>query len=305
MTSDFTATILVDQTPKEVFDAVTNVRGWWSEEIEGNTASLNDEFTYHYEDVHYSKMKLIEVIPNQKVVWLVKYNYFKFTEDKSEWTGTKISFEIEQKGDKTQLIFTHHGLTPENECFNVCSNAWGQYIQQSLFNLITTGKGQPNRIGRPQTADEEKLGSAKNQNYTATLVVNTTLAGAFKKINSVTLWWTQNLEGRSENLNDEFTVRFGDVHESTQRIVELVPEKKVVWLVTNSKLNFLENKQEWTDTRISFELSAQGNKTQVDFTHFGLVPQVECYNDCVKGWDYFIKGSLFKLLTEGKGTPES
>ncbi|HEY0770616.1 MAG TPA: SRPBCC domain-containing protein, partial [Sphingobacteriaceae bacterium] len=68
MTSDFTATILVDQTPKEVFDAVTNVRGWWSEEIEGNTASLNDEFTYHYEDVHYSKMKLIEVIPNQKVV---------------------------------------------------------------------------------------------------------------------------------------------------------------------------------------------------------------------------------------------
>src|ERR1700730_11903485 len=89
-TSDFTTTLLVDQTPEEAFNAINNVRGWWSEEIEGSTDKLNDEFTYHYEDVHYCQMKLIEVIPNKKVVWLVKYNYFNFTKDKSEWTGTKI-----------------------------------------------------------------------------------------------------------------------------------------------------------------------------------------------------------------------
>ena len=122
-TTDFTTTILVDQAPKVVFNAINNVRGWWSEEIEGNTNKLNAEFNYHYEDVHRSKMKIIEFVLNEKVVWLVLENYFKFTKDKSEWTGTKISFEISEKDGKTQVRFTHLGLVPEYECFEVCKNA--------------------------------------------------------------------------------------------------------------------------------------------------------------------------------------
>jgi hypothetical protein len=160
-TSDFTTTLLVDQTPEAAFNAITNVRGWWSEEIEGDTAKLNDEFTYHYEDVHYCQIKLIEVIPSQKVVWFVKYNYFKFTKDKSEWTGTKMSFEIAEKDNKTEIRFTHHGLVPEFECYDICNDAWTQYIQQSLKSLIATGKGQPNATGKPRTEDEKKLASAK------------------------------------------------------------------------------------------------------------------------------------------------
>jgi len=85
--------------------------------------------------------------------------------------------------------------------------------------------------------------------------------------------------------------------------VEVVPDKKVVWLVTESNLNFVENKHEWTNTTVSFEIQEQGDQTQVNFTHFGLVPTVQCYGGCSKGWDYFIKGSLYKLLTDGKGTP--
>lgn len=158
-TSDFTITLLVDQTPAEAFKAITNVRGWWSEEIEGNTSKLNDEFIYHYEDVHYSQITLTEVVPNEKVVWFVKYNYFKFTKDRSEWTGTKISFEISEKNDKTQIRITHIGLTPEFECYDICSNAWTNYMQNSLVSLITTGKGMPNGSGKPQTADEGRLGA--------------------------------------------------------------------------------------------------------------------------------------------------
>jgi len=141
---NYTTTILVDQTPKEVFNAVTNPRAWWSEEIAGGTSKLNDEFTYHYKDVHRSKMKLIEVVPNKKVVWYVVDNYFNFTKDKSEWKDTKISFEISEKDGRTQLVFTHIGLVPDYECYNVCNDAWGNYIKNSLRNLITTGKGQPN-----------------------------------------------------------------------------------------------------------------------------------------------------------------
>jgi len=106
---------------------------------------LNDEFNYHYEDMHRCKIKLIEVIPNKKVVWLVMENYFKFTKDKSEWTGNKIIFEITEKDNKTQLQFTQVGLVPEYECYDICENAWSSYIQKSLRNLIVTGKGQPSK----------------------------------------------------------------------------------------------------------------------------------------------------------------
>ena len=156
-TADFTTTILVSQSPEEVFNAVTNVRGWWSEEIEGNTAAQNDQFDYHYEDVHRCKMELIEVIPNQKVVWLVKENYFNFTEDKTEWTGTKPTFEITVEYGKTELRFTHFGLTSEYECFEICRGAWTNYIQNSLKKLIETGKGEPNATGKPQTENEKRL----------------------------------------------------------------------------------------------------------------------------------------------------
>jgi uncharacterized protein YndB with AHSA1/START domain len=157
---DFTTTLIVDQSPEEVFNAATNVRGWWSEQIDGNTAKLNDEFDYHYEDVHRCKVKLIEVIPNEKIVWLVEKNYFKFTEDETEWAGTKPTFEISEKDGKTALRFTHVGLVPDYECFDICRDSWTNYIQNSLKKLITTGKGQPNGKDKPQTENERKL-SAK------------------------------------------------------------------------------------------------------------------------------------------------
>ena len=97
----------------------------------------------------------------------------------------------------------------------------------------------------------------KEQNYTASITVNATAEEAFKCINSVSKWWAQNPEGSSQKLNDEFTVRFGDVHMSTQKLVEVIPDEKVVWLVTDSNLNFLTDKHEWTNTKISFEISTQ------------------------------------------------
>jgi len=141
-TKDFTATILVDQTPEEAFNAIKNVRGWWTGDpgVEGNTDKVGDEFTYVYKDIHYSKQKLTELIPGKKIVWLVTDSKLNFTKDKSEWTGTKISFEISKKGDKTEVRFTHVGLVPSFECYRDCSNAWSSYIKNSLQSFITIGK---------------------------------------------------------------------------------------------------------------------------------------------------------------------
>ena len=143
-TTDLSYTILVDQTPKEAFNAINNVRGWWSGDIDGNTYKQGDEFTYRYEDIHYSKQRITELIPDKRVVWLVLDSYLSFIKDKTEWNGTEITFDISEKDNKTEIRFIHHGLVPESECYDDCSDAWGFYINGSLKNLITTGIGQPN-----------------------------------------------------------------------------------------------------------------------------------------------------------------
>jgi hypothetical protein len=140
----FTATFRVDQTPEEVFAAINNVRGWWSGDIEGSTDELGDEWTYRYKDIHYSKQKITELVPGKRVAWHVLDGYLNFVEDKEEWTGTDIIFDITKEGDKTSVRFTHLGLVPDFECFDNCSNAWGFYINNSLQRLITIGEGQPN-----------------------------------------------------------------------------------------------------------------------------------------------------------------
>ena len=143
----------------------------------------------------------------------------------------------------------------------------------------------------------------KKQDYNATIVVKATPAEAFKNVNRVSAWWTENLEGSSENLNDVFTVHFGDTF-VTFKIIELVPAKKVVWLVTDCYLHWLNDKTEWNNTRISAEVTSENDATTVSFTHVGLVPGIECYDMCIKGWDQYVKTSLYKLITEGKGMPE-
>jgi len=140
---NFTSEFTVEKTPIEVYEAINSVRGWWSEEIEGDTDRLGAEFSYHYKDVHRCKLKITELVPGKKITWHVVDNYFSFTKDKTEWTGTDITFEISKKGDETQIRFTHVGLVPEYECYEVCFDGWNTAIH-SLQDLIAKGKGRPN-----------------------------------------------------------------------------------------------------------------------------------------------------------------
>ncbi|TFF35642.1 SRPBCC family protein [Mucilaginibacter psychrotolerans] len=140
--TDFTTSFTVTQTPQQVFDAVTNVRGWWSESLEGASKQQSDEFVYRHKDVHYSKHLLTEVVPLKKVVWLTTDGSINFVNDKTEWNGTTVVFDIEEKGGQTTLWFTHIGLVPALDCYEGCSGGWNYYLQ-SLRNLITTGKGNP------------------------------------------------------------------------------------------------------------------------------------------------------------------
>lgn len=170
---NFTVSLLVNQSPSDVFKAVINPRAWWSEEIAGGTSKVGDIFDYHFEDIHHCQVALTEVVPEKRVVWRVLDNHFKpglfdetagghvkgdgFENDKAEWVDTHIIFDITMENGKTRLHFTHDGLVPDYECYDVCINGWRHYIQESLHSLITTGEGQPNKTGRARTTDEKRF----------------------------------------------------------------------------------------------------------------------------------------------------
>ncbi len=142
--NNYTSTFKVDKDAPTTFKAIKNFRGWWSEEIEGNTEKLGETFLYHYKDIHLCKLKLTEEIPNVKLVYLVTDNEFNFIKDKTEWVNTKLIFDISKDGEQTKVTFTHEGLTPQDECFKICNDSWANYIQGSLKKLIETGIGNPN-----------------------------------------------------------------------------------------------------------------------------------------------------------------
>ena len=77
----------------------------------------------------------------------------------------------------------------------------------------------------------------EKQDYHAVIAVDGAAQDVFNSINSISKWLTNDLEGSSQKLNDEFTGHFGDMHISTQKIVAFIPGKIVVWLVTGSQLS--------------------------------------------------------------------
>jgi uncharacterized protein YndB with AHSA1/START domain len=141
----------------------------------------------------------------------------------------------------------------------------------------------------------------KNKSYTATIEVDQTPEDVFNRITDVSKWWSKDFEGHSAKLNDEFTILHAGAHYSKQKLFEVIPNKKMVWLVTESHLDWLEkNKGEWTNTKMIFEITSKGDKTVLDFTHEGLVPEKECHSRCAQGWDMVIKEWLFNFITRGK-----
>jgi hypothetical protein len=143
----------------------------------------------------------------------------------------------------------------------------------------------------------------KKQDYHIAITVNATAQEAFKNISNVSKWWSENVEGRTQKLNDVFTVHFGETW-ITHKIVEIVPDKKIVWLVTDCNKHWLKDKKEWKGTKMEWEISTDKNTTKINFTHIGLVPVMECYKGCEKAWNEYIQESLYKLLAEGKGEPD-
>jgi Activator of Hsp90 ATPase homolog 1-like protein len=141
------------------------------------------------------------------------------------------------------------------------------------------------------------------QDYSASIAANLSAEEATKRINRVADWWTAGFSGASDKIGDTFTVRFGETFVDFA-LVEMIRAKRIVWRVTDCNLQFIEDKKEWKDTEVVFDISPNETATIVTMTHFGLEPGVECYETCRKGWNFFITESLQSLLTENQGMPD-
>ena len=129
----------------------------------------------------------------------------------------------------------------------------------------------------------------KNQDFQYSFISSKNVSDVFAYLLNPTNWWVglfgETITGKSEIINDEFTFRAGNgVHYSNQKLIELVAENKIVWLVTESNLSFLKNTNEWAGTKICFEIEQIGNIVTITFTHIGLIPQIECYGGCSSAW---------------------
>lgn len=143
MSEDLTVTISVEATPQQAFDAINDVSGWWGR-ITGTTTTVGDEFVYVVPGLHYAGFRVTELQPAQAIQWAVTGSYLGFIADQQEWTSTTVRFALAATDTGTDIVFTHTGLRPEVECFEVCSTAWGTYLRGSLKDLIETGVGRPN-----------------------------------------------------------------------------------------------------------------------------------------------------------------
>jgi uncharacterized protein YndB with AHSA1/START domain len=265
-------TIEIKKTPENVFDHLIQFTKWWPEEYVGGEIKQNTEFVFKSEGGHYSKNKVIEFAPNKKLVWITTES--KREADDFDWTGTKMIFELSPEGNNTLLHFTYDGVVLETEqdrLAQICDFC----IKDRFYNFI--------------------------ESFTTTIEVAKSPQYVFKCLTTdVALWWGgKDFSGKSAHLGDEFIINHPGAHYSKQKLIEVLPNKKIVWHVTESALSWLKNKEDWKDTRMIFEIKGNDANTILKFTHEGLSPGKESYATCSEGWSKVITEWLYKFIMEG------
>ena len=139
-----------------------------------------------------------------------------------------------------------------------------------------------------------------NRDFTFQFLSSKSAKEIFPMLLDVKSWWKGfyggNIQGESDEVGDDVTFFAGDgVHISKQKLIEKRPNKKLAWQVIESNLSFLNDKKEWDDTIISFSLEDVEKGTKVKFTHQGLMPEIECYEDCSLAWTNYLKNLEINL----------
>lgn len=284
---NFQSSISANISAGEAIKKISKVPEWWGVNFSGSAENQNDKFTVKMGGESFFNFTVTELILGKRVVWLVTDCYMPWYSDKKEWANTKLIFDLFENNGVTTLNFTHEGLTPGIECYKDCETGWTHWIRTSLFSYFTTGKGQFKK--RTSVKHSVAIEVAKSPGVVFSHIIH-----------DVSKFWPEEFEGESSKLNDEFIFTTGDSHYSKNKVIELVPDKKVVWMVTESVRK--TDNFEWTGSKMIFELTPKGNNTLLEFTYDGIILENE-YERLVELCDMVIKEKLYNLITNAKATP--
>ncbi|HVU94231.1 MAG TPA: SRPBCC family protein [Puia sp.] len=264
-----TVDIEVAKPVADVFAHVLDFANWWPEDFVGPALQAGSEFIFRIGDSHYSTNQVIEYVPNEKIAWITTSS--RRSTDDFDWTGTKMIFELTPKGDGTVLTYTYDGVVLEDE-YDRLQQICDVCIKKMFYEFVSS--------------------------FSTQIEVAAPASFVFERITrDVAKWWGfDDLSGSTMKPGDEFVINHPGTHYSKQRLVEVIADKRVVWLVTDSTLSWLKDPEEWTDSKMIFELSANGEGTVLHFTHSGLTPDRESYARCSEGWNMIIQKNLAHLF---------
>ena len=277
MQNEIKHTRFFNQSPQKVWEYLTNPE--LLEQWLGKTDLLpivGHKFRFISPYGNDSYCEVLEAKPYTKL----SYSWQKKSAKDLQPFNSIVVWTLVPKENGTELQLVHNGFTAMEDLAGH-DNGWDDCLKkfEERVNILNG-----------------------NKSFTATIEVASSPEDVFHRINDVSKWWSKDFEGSSTKLNDEFVICHPGAHYTKQQLIEVVPGKKVVWLVTDSNLSWLEkDKHEWTTTKMVFEITSKGDKTVLHFTHEGLVPGKECYARCQEGWSMVLKEGLFNFITAGKG----
>ena len=123
-------------SPNDVYQALASIgglSGWWTTTTEGQS-EVGGVIRFRFGNGGFA-MKVLALDPARHVLWQV-------VDGPEEWLGTRISFDLEQRGEWTIVLFKHAGWQEPVEFMHHCSTKWGVFLL-SLKSLLETGTGSP------------------------------------------------------------------------------------------------------------------------------------------------------------------
>ena len=104
-------------------------------------------------------------------------------------------------------------------------------------------------------------------------------------------WWSKDNNAKPE-VGSVYRISFGGDYYKEIKVVELVPDKKVVWEILHAT-------PEWLNTKVTFEISMGKNRVDLHFNHSGWKAYTDMYAECSYHWAIFL-GNLKAFAEKDK-----